>query len=176
MKEGGKTFQQNADVCVCQPNALSCAWTSSASLPLRYPLTHSSLSLLLSVRTRAGPTSSSARPDIHKDPADYRGHKLGTFFFAGTRRVRETEVQRERFVGRGKTAGRIAASHIFSQLVFSPDINVLIKKKNKLCAPWKNVKIHPDTELWTLNCALLSSVSGLGSLHRTVRFFFVFFF
>lgn len=165
-------------VCVCQPNALSCAWTSSASLPLRYPLTHSSLSLLLSVRTRAGPNSSSARPDTHKDPADCRGHKLGTFFLAGTRRVRETEVQRERFVGRGKNCrSHCSISHFLPTCFFLPDINVLIKKKNKLCAPWKNVKIHPDTELWTLNCALLSSVSGLGSLHRTVRcFFFSFFF
>lgn len=156
-------------MCVCQPNALMCLDVIRAPPSPLSP--HSSLCLLLSLRSRAGPSSSSsARPDTQTDPADSRGHTPS----AGTRhKTRENTLN----ICEGrKTTGRIAASHTLSIcrhffFLFPPplpSVIVFLKRKNKLCPPWKDVKISPDTKL---GHKLRPSELHQRTLNRTVRFF-----
>lgn len=115
---GCKTYserKQNADVCVSvyEPNALSCAWTSSASLPLRYSLTPPSLSAPLSPL--------SCRPDpilcpATKTPVDSQDTRGGISWDT----TREGGKKLPEHCWEKSHRYRIAASHTFSPICSSP--------------------------------------------------------
>lgn len=131
---GGKTYserKQNADVCVSvyEPNALSCARTSSASLPLRYPLTPPSLSAPLSPL--------SCRPDpilcpATKTPVDSQDTRGGISW----------DTTREGGKNYLNTAGRKAADIALQHLTHSPpSVAPLSFPFFAHCSQWKHVKI-----------------------------------
>lgn len=101
---------------------------------------HSSLCLLLSVRTRAGPTSASARPDTQTDPADCWDTKWGKYNWDTTREKTE----------RRRIGGPIAAFNIFSHLHRFFDLTAyqcFNKKDKQTSYSWKDVKIHKETKV-----------------------------
>lgn len=104
--------KENADVCQ-RVSAKCCLMCLNVICVPPSPLSpHSSLCLLLLVRSRAGPTSASARPDVLTDPADSPDTGGGGEKIPGTRR----EGENSRTFAERKAAGRIAASHTVSRL------------------------------------------------------------
>lgn len=104
-------------MCVCQPK---CSLSHVLLRHLRTSLSvilHSSRCLLLSIRTRAGPTSASARSDAQTDPADIPAlTQSGEHFNWDTTRGGVKK-------GRGEVGGTVAPFYILPHLCRSSLFN-----------------------------------------------------
>lgn len=132
-------------VGVWEPNAPSWARTSSASLPLRYPLTPpsvcSSQSALLPARPPPLPRRTPAHTRTHTR-RQLLGRTRGRRISRDAKKTREGGKQPGRLLGEQQP---LAYSPNYSYFFFHlPPINLCLQKKIKVCTPWRDLKHSQD--------------------------------